>query len=341
VTAQPHPALRCAAWLASVALGGTAGEAAAHGFGQRYDLPLPLLLFIVTGGVMVAASFALTGGKHLSLGWPLPQWLGVWPAVVLLLAFSWAEIVWSGNEVPANIAAVLLGYAILTFAGMHVFGREPWLARGEVFSLVFGLFARFSPTEVRVRSSVCCNACDQSACRLQPGDCVQCQACLARAEPGQWEWNLRPFGAGLLCRAPVVSSMAVLVCVALATVTFDGVRETPFWERIKFWAFHPLQPTAGPKAELLLTAGLVFTAGVFLAAYTGCCTLVSALVTARMQRAGNPGAAAPRAWTLARLFRDWRLALLSQYPLAVLRVAYTMLSLWILAQPVVEQVPLG
>ena len=58
VTARPHPAWRCAVWLASVALGGMAGEAVAHGFGQRYDLPLPLLLFIGTGGVMVAASFA-------------------------------------------------------------------------------------------------------------------------------------------------------------------------------------------------------------------------------------------------------------------------------------------
>jgi hypothetical protein len=45
--------------------------------------------------------------------------------------------------------------------------------------------------------------------------------------------------------------------------------------------------------------------------------------------------------TSLRHFRNGRLALLSQYPLAVLMVAYTMLSLWILAQPVVEQVPLG
>jgi hypothetical protein len=37
-----------------------------------------------------------------------------------------------------------------------------------------------------------------------------------------------------------------------------------------------------------------------------------------------------------RLFRDRRAALLSQIPMLILMVAYTMLSLWILAQPVVE-----
>jgi hypothetical protein len=35
-------------------------------------------------------------------------------------------------------------------------------------------------------------------------------------------------------------------------------------------------------------------------------------------------------------FAERRVARRSQYPLAALMVAYTMLSLWILAQPIVE-----
>ncbi len=38
-----------------------------------------------------------------------------------------------------------------------------------------------------------------------------------------------------------------------------------------------------------------------------------------------------------RLFRDRRTAFLSQVPMAALRVGYTMFSLWVLSQPVVEQ----
>ena len=37
-----------------------------------------------------------------------------------------------------------------------------------------------------------------------------------------------------------------------------------------------------------------------------------------------------------RTLRDRRMALRSQYPMLVLMVGYTMVSLWILAQPIVE-----
>ncbi len=529
----PRGARRCAPAFPLAAVGSLApsGEAVAHAFGQRYDLPLPLYLFLFGGGIIVAISFivvavasrrspgsplerpyprfdlrstaigrglghplivalfraigvilfltvlaagffgvqnpfrnivptlvwiigwiglayvcalvgdawalinpfrtlyrwlervfkAVSGRGSLSLDRPVPRWLGVWPAVVLLIGFSWVEIIWYRNESPSAIASLLIAYTVFTFAGMFVYGRETWLGRGEVFSLVFALFARFAPTEVRVRSSACCRACHEPACRREPGDCVQCYACLACAASGDWQWNVRPWGAGLLARAPVSASMAVLVCVALAVVTFDGVRETPFWESIMFRAFHPLQPTAGARADMVMTAGLVATVFVFIAAYAACCVLMSAVVR-RVAPDADPGAG-----TLARLFvlsllpiaiayhlahylhyllvagqfviplasdplgigwdlfgtagfrtdpalvgarfswytallaivighviamyvahrtahgwfADRRVALASQYPLAMLMVVYTMVSLWILAQPVVEQLPHG
>ena len=42
----------------------------------------------------------------------------------------------------------LLG--IVMWAGMAAFGKHTWLKRGEAFTVLFGLFSRFSPTEVRV-----------------------------------------------------------------------------------------------------------------------------------------------------------------------------------------------
>jgi hypothetical protein len=38
----------------------------------------------------------------------------------------------------------------------------------------------------------------------------------------------------------------------------------------------------------------------------------------------------------AQKFKDYKIALLSQYPMMVLMVLYTMLSLWMIAQPIVE-----
>ena len=57
---------------------------------------------------------------------------------------------------PAHIAVLAIAYSVLTWAGMLVFGRDAWLQHGEVFSLVFGTFARFAPTEATGTAGCCC-----------------------------------------------------------------------------------------------------------------------------------------------------------------------------------------
>ncbi len=52
---------------------------------------------------------------------------------------------------PRTIAAAALAYSSVTFLGMGIFGVEPWVRRGEAFSVYFGLFARMSPVERRER----------------------------------------------------------------------------------------------------------------------------------------------------------------------------------------------
>jgi hypothetical protein len=141
-------------------------------------------------------------GARFGLHRGLPAGVGVWPATALLVAFGWTEIVWDGNAVPANIALLALAYSVLTWAGMLVFGRDAWLESGEVFALCFSLIARLAPSELRPANA--------SAC----------------------EWSLRPPAAGLLDQRPASTSAAAFVIVMLATVTFDGLRETPFWARL-------------------------------------------------------------------------------------------------------------
>ena len=431
-------------------------EAAAHAFGARYDLPLPLELWLAAAGLTVALSFLVftlalrrgAGGSsprlvllrlhplalealravsvcvffvliaaglfgtqdpfrnltpafvwivwwigfiylsalvgdlwtvlnpwkalypaRFGLRRELPAAVGVWPATALLLAFVWIEIVWDGNAVPANIAWLALGYSVLTWAGMFVFGREAWLRSGEVFTVYFGFLARLAPGEVR-----------------------------------SGEWYLRPPAAGLLDDRPVSLSEAFFVIVMLATVTFDGLRETPLW------AVNDSAWTASATAGLLLApcvfALVILGASALMARLTrGDAHPASALELARLfvptllpialayhvahylsyllvagqvviALASDPfgrgwdlfGSAhyqiavgivgARFAWytsvvvivlghvlamyvahrlALGR-FSTPRAARASQYPLAALMVAYTMVSLWILAQPIVEHV---
>ena len=138
-------------------------------------------------------------GGRLAIGLRYPDALGAWPAVVLFVAFVWMELVWDRSDSPAYLAVAMLAYSALTWLGMLLFGRAQWLSRGEVFTLVFGLLARFAPTEVRESSS------------------------------GGRALNLRPYGVGLLAHEPVPASIVVLVLAMLAAVSFDGFMETPLW----------------------------------------------------------------------------------------------------------------
>src|SRR6266705_2188957 len=189
---------------------GAATSAAAHGFGQRYDLPLPLSLYLFGTASAVVLSFVVAGLfmrqpsqaqsyprinlLTFALGRPTrcPEALGVWPAVALLLAFAWIELVFPSPAVPRNIASLAVGYSIITWAGMLMFGRETWLRHGELFTVFFGLVARFAPTEVRVRNPAICDQCEVD-CRHEAVECIGCCDGFSQADARSLEWALRPF----------------------------------------------------------------------------------------------------------------------------------------------------
>ena len=416
-------------------------EAAAHAFGTRYDLPLPLAFWLAAAGLAVALSFLVfalalrrgagypqlfllripptvvgalravsvcvffvliaaglfgsqdpfrnlapafvwiawwIGFTYLSalLGdfwallnpwkvfyprgiFELPPAIGVWPAAALFLAFAWIEIVWEGNAVPANIAWLALGYSALTWTGMFVFGRDAWLRSGEVFTVYFGFLARLAPIELRTNN----------------------------------ELYLRPPATGLLDPRPLAPSEAFFVIVMLATVTFDGLRETPLWAVSDAhwtatttagllampWVFTlvilgvcALMGNASPGelvrlfVPTLLPIALAYHVAHYLSYLLVAGQVVIALVSDPFGRGWDlfgtahyriaVGIVGARfAWYTSvvvivlghvlAMYVAHRLALerfsepqtarRSQYPLAALMVAYTMLSLWILAQPLV------
>lgn len=184
----------------------------------------------------------------------LPEGAGVWPAVALFLVFAWTELVWPSNAVPARLACAILLYSGVTFACMALFGVEEWLRRGEVFSLLFGLFARFAPLSGR------------------------------RDEDGRPYLVLRPYGAGLRADPLPSLSMTALVIAVLATVSFDGFSETPFWAGLSGAGMGALYQSGVVGAvgyvaaqTLLKSAGLLAAPLVFAAAYLAVCHLASRL----------------------------------------------------------------
>ena len=118
---------------------------------------------------------------------------------------------------------------------MFAFGRREWLRRGETFSVVFGLFSRFSITEVRVPSADQCRECPSKDCRNEDGECIDCYDCFEVA--GEREFNVRPPGVGLGNLAAIDRSVVALVMLVLASVTFDGFSATPEWFNVETFFF--------------------------------------------------------------------------------------------------------
>jgi len=320
--------------------------------------------------------------KELSFHVHYPRWLGVWPSCGLFLLFAWLELVAPGRDVPRNIAIAVLIYSAFTWIGFAVFGRDTWLKRGEVFSIVFGLFGRFAPLDF--------------------------------THDGRWRARLRPFATGLLPRTPLEPSMTAFSLLMLGTVTVDGFMETPLWaaavERVfagsesvdgSSWKYMAMQ-TALLVAGPLMLAGLYLVVVALMARISGLkvanlsglfiLSLIPIAIAYHLSHyfslfaiAGQfiiPLASDPfgygwdlfgtmlyridigivdakSIWYLSvfaivtghiiavwighvtaySVFRDSRAADRSQYPMLVLMVCYTMLSLWILAQPIVEPNP--
>jgi hypothetical protein len=172
-----------------------------------------------------------------------PAALGIWPACLLLLAFSWIELVYPSPALPRHIAWFATTYTLLTWTGMALFGTETWLQRGEVFTLVFGTLARFAPTEISQRKHVCA---------------------------------LRPFGAGLLVDHPASASMTAFVLLLLSTVLYDGLLATPEWAVAESVAVRLLSGGESP-ALAIRSIGLVGFWLVFLGVFIGVAAVMSRL----------------------------------------------------------------
>jgi hypothetical protein len=196
-------------------------------------------------------------GRPLALDRPYPRALGVWPAVALLLAFSWTELVYPTPAVPFHIACFALAYSAVTWTGMHLFGRDAWLRHGEVFGVVFSMIARLAPTEIKI------------------GD---------RASGRPASWTLRPFGAGLVGEA-ASPSMTAFVLLLLSTVLYDGLLTTPEWTAFEHALLAPLAGLGEAGAMLARSLSLIAFWLLFLGAYRIACGLMSWAVAGRRSSA--------------------------------------------------------
>jgi hypothetical protein len=167
-----------------------------------------------------------------------PEELGRIPAGVLLLAFAALELAYTDAADPRRLALAIAIYSAITWLGMLLFGREPWLENGEAFTVYFGLLSRVGAFAVVDRQVV-----------------------------------VRPPLSGLAGREERPGTV-FFVAVMLGSVAFDGFSRTTWWQdRVlaieSRWALESpaISDTAVTLLNLLgLIAGVAAVALIFLLA---------------------------------------------------------------------------
>lgn len=167
----------------------------------------------------------------------LPERVGYWPAIALLLAFAWFEKISIAPTDPERLARAVAAYAVVTFAAMALFGEEAWLRRGEPFSVFFRFISQLSPFV------------------WEPADGGK--TCLKLALPG----------ASLIGQPALPLSGTLFVLLTLTLESFDGISDTFWWLGLN--GINPLE-FPGRSAVVWINAyGLLMSWAILIGVYAG------------------------------------------------------------------------
>ncbi len=173
-----------------------------------------------------------------------PARLGQWPAVALLLVWSWLELIWGPAKEPRTLALLMLAHIAATLIGCALFGAEAWLGNVELFSVLARTLSRFSPLELRP---------------FVPEE-------WAAAPVGERTARLRLYGAGLRTDPALPAGGGAFVLAALATVVFDGWSQTDRFGSFQQW-FYDRWSYLAVHTGVLQTLSMLAVVVVFVGAY--------------------------------------------------------------------------
>jgi hypothetical protein len=216
------------------------------------------------------------GAEGVDAGLSYPSRLARWPAVLLLAIAIWAELILPGSAVARTVAGLMLGYTALTLSGMLVFGQIAWLRHAELFEVYLGWFGRVGPVGRRSRDEALCRGCGEEC---DPARCVDCPECSVAAEDHERDAGLRPWVTGLTDVVRAGWSDAAFIILALAGVSYDGMRETGFGAALLDTLLPPVQSAFGITGTTFLVVETIAFALVFGAFWLAFFGVVSATHT--------------------------------------------------------------
>ncbi len=173
-----------------------------------------------------------------------PEKLGQWPAVGLMLVWTWMELIWDPAKNPHTLALIVIAYLILTLIGSALFGAATWLGNLELLTVLARAFARFGPLELAPAN---------------PDDYLAAAA-------DERTIRLRPYGAGLRTDPLLPAGGGAFVLTALATVVFDGWSQTDRFGSFQQW-FYERWSFLADHVDVLQTLSLLAVVAMFIVAF--------------------------------------------------------------------------
>jgi ferredoxin len=185
-------------------------------------------------------------GFGLRLAWPKVL-RNIWPATLMFVALTWLEIGFGVTMRPRATAWLALAILGMAFASAFIFDRKSFCRYGCLVGRISGLYALFSPVEVRAKDKDVCRSCPTKSCYKgnEDGDacptfqfpavmdqntyCISCMECVKTCESDNIAVQLRPWGTDLALQTKVRSDEAYLALIMLALTGFHGLTMTASW----------------------------------------------------------------------------------------------------------------
>ena len=205
-----------------------------------------------------------THSKNYSPIYKYPKKLDAWPAVILFLLFAWFENIFD-TSTPYKLSNLIIIYSIITWTGMILYGKYAWIEYADPFSKFFKIMSKFSITEIKILDINNCKLCEFNC--IENNECIDCYSCQETSSKKNKRLKFRFPGMGLIKTQNITMATSIFVLCQLATVSFDGIVETPFWVTIQIHIFSAVSIFGPNTVSNINTLGLILFPIVFIMLY--------------------------------------------------------------------------
>lgn len=192
-----------------------------------------------------------TKKEGLGLGLKVPKrWQNIWPAIILFILLTWLELGFKVTMSPRITAWMALGITAAAVMGAFIFERKTFCRYACPVGRIIGIYALFSPVEVRAKDLDVCRSCRTQSCfkgnaqgeacptslyipaMRENTNCLTCMECAKSCEVNNVALNARPWGTDLIANHRVRFDEAWLALILLVLAAFHGLTMTAVWRDI-------------------------------------------------------------------------------------------------------------